>query len=52
MPVDGYEADLENTERILPPAPKKPTKPKRINVISKQKTSHSSKPSETDDNPN
>ena len=37
MPVDGYEADLENTERILPPAPKKPTKAKRITVIPSKK---------------
>ena len=37
--------------KILRPAPKKPRKSKQINVISKQGTSDSSKPSETDDNP-
>ena len=50
MPVDGYDVDLENTEKILPLVPKKPRKSKRINVISKQETSDSSKPSETEDN--
>ena len=24
IPVIGYKADLENTEKILPPAPQKP----------------------------
>ena len=35
--VDGYDADLENTEKLLPPAPKKPSKSKQINVISNKK---------------
>ena len=51
IPVGGYEEDLENTEKILPLAPKKPRKSKQINVISEQETSDSSKSSETDDNP-
>ena len=51
IPVDGYEADLENTKKILPTAPKKPRKSKRINIISKQETSNPSKTSATDDNP-
>ena len=51
IPVDGYEADLENTEKISPPTPKKPRKAKRINVISKPETTNSSKPNETDENP-
>ena len=29
-PVDGYEVDLENTEKILPPPTKKPRKLKKI----------------------
>ena len=32
--VNGYKADLGNTEKILPPAPKSPRKSKQINVIS------------------
>ena len=50
-PVDGYEADLENNEKILPPPTKKPRKSKQINVIFEQETSDTSKPSETDNNP-
>ena len=37
--------------KTLPTAPKKPRKSKQINVISKQETSDSLKPSKTDDNP-
>ena len=37
MTVDGYDADLENTEKLLPPVPKKPSKSKQINVISNKK---------------
>ena len=48
--VNGYEADLENTEKILPTAPKKPRKSKQTNVISEQDTSDTIKYSETDDN--
>ena len=50
IPVNGYEADLGNTEKILPPAPEELRKSKQINVISEQKTSNSSKSSETDSN--
>ena len=50
MPVHGYEADLENTEKILPKAPKKPRKSKQMNVISEQETCDSSKSIETDGN--
>ena len=35
--VDGYEAVLENTEKILPSAPKKSRKSKQIYVISNKK---------------
>ena len=45
--VAGYEADLENTEKILPPAPQK-SKP--VKVISEQETSDATKSNETDDN--
>ena len=34
--VNGYEGDLEKTEKILPPALKKSRKSKQINVISEQ----------------
>ena len=51
IPVDGYEANLDNTEKNLPPASKMPRKSKQINVISEQETSDTSKSSETDDNP-
>ena len=37
--VGGYEADLENTKKILPSAPKKPRKLKQISVISKKEAS-------------
>ena len=33
IPYNGYEADLENTENILPPALKMPRKSKYINAI-------------------
>ena len=49
--VGGYEADLENTKKILPSAPKKPRKLKQISVISKKEASSWSKSSEIDDNP-
>lgn len=45
--VAGYEADPENTEKILPPAPQK-SKP--VKVISEQETSDATKSNETDDN--
>ena len=48
--VNGYEADLENTEKILPPSSKKPRKSKQINLISEQETSNTSISSEADDN--
>ena len=48
--VDGYKADIETTEKILPPAPQKLRKSKQINVASEQKTSNTSKFNETDDN--
>ena len=48
--VDGYEEDLENSEKILPPAPKKPRKSKQFNVIFEEETRDTSKLSEMDDN--
>ena len=47
----GYEADLEITEKILPPVPKKFKKSKQINVISEQETSDTGKSTETDNSP-
>ena len=50
--VDGYEADHENTKKILPPAPKKHKKSKKKkNVISEQESSDIHKSSDTDGNP-
>ena len=34
IPIDIYETDLEKTEKILPPAPKKPRNLKQVNIIS------------------
>ena len=51
IPVDGFLADPENTEKILPLAPKIPKKSQQVNLISKQETSDSRKSSGTDDNP-
>ena len=46
--IDGYEVDIENTDKALPPATKKPRKSKQINLTSKQETSDTSKSSETE----
>ena len=50
IPIDGFEAYFENTEKILPPTPKTPRKSKQTNVISEQEKSNSSKCNETDGN--
>ena len=47
LPVEGYEADLENTEKILRPSSK--SLENQVNVISEQETSNKSACSETDD---
>ena len=37
IPVDGYEADFENNEKILPLVPKKQRKSKQVNVTPNNK---------------
>ena len=44
MQINGYEADIENIEKTLPPATRNPRKSKQINVTSDQETRDASKP--------
>ena len=42
IPINGYEADSEDTEKISPPAPRKGTKSRKSGAISGQEISESS----------